>query len=261
MIVSVSATYATPVFSAEKCSTCCMYSVSRKNCENSAPASSRPAAFEAASVRRRKMPSGSSGAFERSSITTKATTSAAEAASSPIVAAVAPAVLRRARHRVDEQHQPAGDRERARSVEVAVPRSARLSRSRNGVSASTRTPDRDVDEEDPRPAERARQRPAEQDAGRSLRCRRRRPRCRARGSARGLPRTSSSGSRAPPARASAAPRPCSARNAISEPSDHASPSSSEATVKRAMPATKSLRLPRMSARRPPSRSTPPKMIV
>jgi hypothetical protein len=44
--------------------------------------------FAALSVRRRKIRKGSNGAFERSSITTKASTSAADAASSPIVSAV-----------------------------------------------------------------------------------------------------------------------------------------------------------------------------
>ena len=45
--------------------------------------------FAAVSVRSRKMRIGRSGAFERSSMTTKETISAAEAASSPIVLAVA----------------------------------------------------------------------------------------------------------------------------------------------------------------------------
>ena len=60
---------------------------------------------------------------------------------------------------------------------------------------------------------------------------------------------------------SAAPRPWSERKAISEPSDHASPSSSELTVKSTMPATKSRRRPSRSASRPPSRSAPPKRIA
>ena len=64
-----------------------MYSVNRKNWENNAPASSTPDTFEPVSVRSRKIRSGSSGAFERSSITTKATMSATEAASSTTVSA------------------------------------------------------------------------------------------------------------------------------------------------------------------------------
>ena len=62
-----------------------MYSVSRKNCENTAAASSSPLMLDAVSVLRRKIRSGRSGAFERNSITTKPTISAADAASSPIV--------------------------------------------------------------------------------------------------------------------------------------------------------------------------------
>ena len=65
-----------------------MYSVNRKNCENTAAASRRPLMLDAASVRSRKMLIGRSGAFERSSMTTKPTISAAEAASNPIVSSV-----------------------------------------------------------------------------------------------------------------------------------------------------------------------------
>ena len=65
-----------------------MYSVSRKNCEKIAPPISRPLRFDAESVRRRKMRSGSRGAFERSSTTKKAATRATEATRSPIVWAV-----------------------------------------------------------------------------------------------------------------------------------------------------------------------------
>src|SRR4051794_4932016 len=60
---------------------------------------------------------------------------------------------------------------------------------------------------------------------------------------------------------SAAPRPCSERKAISEPSDHARPLSSELTVNTSSPMTKSRRLPSRSARRPPSSSAPPKRIA
>ena len=65
-----------------------MYRVSRKNCEKSAAATSSDVAFDAASVRKRRIRIGSSGAFERSSIPTNAPISAAEAASRPIVEAV-----------------------------------------------------------------------------------------------------------------------------------------------------------------------------
>src|SRR6266699_331188 len=117
-----------------------MYSVSRKNCAKRAPASSRLLMLDAVSVRSRKICSGSSGAFERASITTKETTSAAEAASSPIVGPVPqPCWVARVRAYTSSTRPP---------VIVAAPatsklrcrRSARLSRSRHGVSASTIAP-------------------------------------------------------------------------------------------------------------------------
>ena len=97
-----------------------MYSVSRKNCENSAAATRSCVAFDAASVRSRKSRIGSSGAFERSSITKNATISAADAASSPIVEPSPQPCLRGAGQRVHEQHQPARDRGRAGDVEMPV---------------------------------------------------------------------------------------------------------------------------------------------
>jgi hypothetical protein len=63
-------------------------SLSRKNCEKSAAESRRPEAFAPARVRSRKIPSGRSGAFERSSTITNATIRAPEATSSPIVSVV-----------------------------------------------------------------------------------------------------------------------------------------------------------------------------
>ena len=60
---------------------------------------------------------------------------------------------------------------------------------------------------------------------------------------------------------SAAPSPWSERNAISEPDDHASPSSSELTVKTVMPSMNIRRRPSRSAMRPPSSSAPPKRIA
>jgi hypothetical protein len=59
---------------------------------------------------------------------------------------------------------------------------------------------------------------------------------------------------------SAAPSPCRERNAISELSDQARPSSSELTVNSASPAMKRRLRPRMSASRPPSSRAPPKRI-
>ena len=58
----------------------------------------------------------------------------------------------------------------------------------------------------------------------------------------------------------AAPSPCNARNAISDPSDQARPSSREKTVKIPSPVMKSRRRPSRSAIRPPSSSRPPKKI-
>ena len=66
-----------------------MYSVSRKNCEKIAPPISKPLRFDADSVRSRKIRSGSSGAFERSSTTKNVATSTTDAASNPIVSPVA----------------------------------------------------------------------------------------------------------------------------------------------------------------------------
>jgi hypothetical protein len=62
-----------------------MYSVNRKNWENSDAESSNPLAFAPASERRRKMRIGRSGARERSSMTTNAATRAADAPRSEIV--------------------------------------------------------------------------------------------------------------------------------------------------------------------------------
>src|SRR5207248_2584216 len=59
----------------------------------------------------------------------------------------------------------------------------------------------------------------------------------------------------------APPRPCSARNAISEVSDHASPERSELAAKSATPARNKRLRPSRSASRPPSRSAPPKRIA
>src|SRR5439155_17984868 len=60
---------------------------------------------------------------------------------------------------------------------------------------------------------------------------------------------------------SAPPRPCTARNAISDASDQARPQSNELTAKRASPPTKSRRRPSRSAKRPPSSRTPPNRIA
>ena len=60
---------------------------------------------------------------------------------------------------------------------------------------------------------------------------------------------------------SAPPSPCSARKAISEPSDQEMPHRSELTENTARPAMNTRRRPKTSARRPPSSSTPPNRIA
>src|SRR5207248_86783 len=58
----------------------------------------------------------------------------------------------------------------------------------------------------------------------------------------------------------APPSPCRARETISDPSDQASPESSELSVNTATPVTKSRRRPSRSASRPPKSSVPPNRI-
>ena len=62
-----------------------MYSEMKKNIENSDAPVSRPTTLAPVTVRRRKIENGTSGARERRSITVKASSSAAETASSAIV--------------------------------------------------------------------------------------------------------------------------------------------------------------------------------
>ena len=91
--------------------------------------------------------------------------SAADSAEQPERDRRAPAVGRRARQRVDEQHQAGGDRAAPARSKWRCARSARLSRSRHRRQRDRREADRDVDEEDPGPAEIRRDDAAEQDAG------------------------------------------------------------------------------------------------
>ena len=140
---------------------------------------------------------------ERSSIATNPTMSAADTASSADRLGRPPAVLDRARHRVDEQHQAGGDRRGAGQVEVAVRQVGAALTSRRGASANTTPPTGTLMKKthDQLSSLVRRRRAGRR---RRPRCRRPRPRCRARGCARGPRRRSSSGSRARPARA--APR-------------------------------------------------------
>ena len=59
----------------------------------------------------------------------------------------------------------------------------------------------------------------------------------------------------------AAPTPCTARDAMSTPSDQASPQKSEAIEKMTTPMMKTRRRPYRSARRPASRRKPPYVIA
>ena len=136
----------------------------RKNSEKVTAPTISIVALAAVSVRSRKIRSGRSGARERSSITTNASTSANEPARRPIVVLEPhPSVVARVM-RVDEQHQAGGDRDGARDVEVprrliraALPQEHRREGDRGEC-------DRDVDEEDPGPAQVRRQHAAEEDA-------------------------------------------------------------------------------------------------
>ena len=81
----------------------------KKNIENSDAPTSSPTMFAPVSVRSRKIRKGTSGAFERSSITTNAPISAAETASRPIVWAEPQPALDRVDERVDQQREAGGD--------------------------------------------------------------------------------------------------------------------------------------------------------
>ena len=80
------ARYPTPVFSGEKCSTCCMYSVSIRNMANMPVPRKRPTTFAAAKVCSRKIEKGTKGSFTRFSQTRNATSST-ETTNTPIVSA------------------------------------------------------------------------------------------------------------------------------------------------------------------------------
>src|SRR5436190_6494393 len=85
MIVKASGRYERPALIALYPSTYCMYSEMKKNIEKSDAPTSNPTTFAPVSVRSRKIPNGTSGSLERSSIATKAAKSTADTASNPIV--------------------------------------------------------------------------------------------------------------------------------------------------------------------------------
>ena len=79
----------------------------------------------------------------------------------------APAALGCARHPVDEQHQPAGDRRGAGRVEVAMIELGTALTQQPWTDPKNQRSDGNVDEEDPRPAQRAGQDASEQHACRA----------------------------------------------------------------------------------------------
>ena len=87
MIPAVNGRNASPASSGPYPSTRWMYRVLKKNIANSPDATRNMDTFAARSERTAKMDSRTSGAFERRSITTKATCSTAASANSPIVRA------------------------------------------------------------------------------------------------------------------------------------------------------------------------------
>ena len=142
-----------------------MYSVSRKNWENTVAPVNSEVTFDAESVRMRKIRIGSSGAFERSSMTTNADEQRGGGREQADRLGREPAVLACVRQDVDEQHHAGRDRRRAGDVEVAVVELGAALAQEPEAGDEHGDPDRDVDEEDPRPAEDARQDAAEQHAG------------------------------------------------------------------------------------------------
>ena len=211
-----------------------MYSVSRKNCAKIAAPIRSPLTFDAVSVRSLKICSGSSGAFERYSITKNEAISTADPARRPIVDAVPqPCWAARVRPYTSSIKPLVIDAAPARS-KCRCSRLARLSRSRNGVRPITSRPTGTLmkkihDQLRPlvsAPPSSTPAAPPLPDAAPQIPS----ATLRSRPSVNVVVRIdSAAGER------SAAPRPCTDRNAISELSDHARPSSSELTVKMARP--------------------------
>ena len=105
------------------------------------PPSSSPATFAPASVRSRKIDSGSNGDSTRLSITRKRDEQRRGRREQRERPRGAPAVLRRLGDRVDEQHQPAGARDRPEPRRTAGASCAsRLSGTIRGASSSAVAP-------------------------------------------------------------------------------------------------------------------------
>ena len=113
-----------------------MYSVSRKNSEKAIDATIVVIAFPTANVRMRNIRSGRSGSGGTASIATNADPERSRSGEQRQRRRAAEAAVGRDRQAVDEQHDRAGRRERAREVEVAE--TAAHVPGRGGCAASTR---------------------------------------------------------------------------------------------------------------------------
>ena len=114
-----------------------MYSVMKKNIENSDAPTRSPTMLAPVNVRDRKIRNGINGASDRSSIATNAAISAAESASSSQRLGRAPPCVGRVDERVDEHREAGGHADRARGVEVARRRLRAGLRDRHRRSAAT----------------------------------------------------------------------------------------------------------------------------
>ena len=233
-----------------------MYSVSIRNIEKSAVPRMKPATFAPRTVFVRRIPKRISGSLARFSQSTKPTSSAAEAAKTPIVRAELqpqslPCVIARTRVVNPPVTRTAPGASKLRT------RVSRLSESSTGASASAASPtgmltkkihsqERASVSTPPSRTPAAAPKPptAPQTPSAMFRCR---------PSANVVIRIASAAGEIV-----AAPRPWIARAPISEASDQASPQRSEPIVKTTSPIMKIRRRPRMSAVRPPSSRKPPK---
>src|SRR6266536_590657 len=226
-----------------------MYSVSRKNCENNEAATRSCVAFDVASVRSRKMRIGKSVACERSSITTNARIRPTDAASSPIVDAVAQPCCAARVIAYTSNISPAVIEVAPAMSKYRWSSSARLSRSSHGLTAKTSAPTgRLMKKIHDQLNELVSTPPSNTPAAPPL--------------PEAAPQTPSAMFRSRPSwnvvvridsaagESSAAPSPWRARKPISDP-----------TVNSATPAMNRRRRPSRSAMRPPSRSTPPNRIA
>ncbi len=122
--------------------------------------------FAVAMLRRRSRSSGTSGDRVRASMTRNAHSSAAAAASRPVVLGEseigADRRQRDVHDRVDREHERGGDRDRAGDVQARARGRAATSRNVHERQGVDRDADRQVDEEHPMPANGARDDAAQQ---------------------------------------------------------------------------------------------------